>query len=192
MNEGFNFLRVVLSIVVGLGITTALNALGKIIKYRASIKVYWVGVLWELGVFWMLLLHWYSVWTFQKTPEWTYLKFLLLLLPSLALYLTSHLAFPEFREGHEYNLEKFYYHNRKYFFGAAATYFVFDALSSRLLLNVGWLTLDNVLRLFGFILVLLCARTSNHRFHAAAALAALTGLILYVFLFANTPLTVQF
>lgn len=115
MSESFTYLRIVLSIVVGLGLTTALNALGKVIKYRKFIQTYWVAILWELGVLLMLLLHWFSTWSYQNTNDWTYPKFLLLLLPSMSLYVTSHLAFPEFHENQHYDLQKFYYRNRKYF-----------------------------------------------------------------------------
>lgn len=188
MNDSFNYLRVVLSIVVGLGLTTALNALAKIIKYRQYIRVYWVGVLWEVGILLMLLQHWFGLWNFQTSQGWTYPKFLLLLLPSISLYVTSHLAFPEIREGKQYDLEKVYYRNRKYFFGAAMTYFVFDGLSSTLILNEGWIELDNGFRLLGLLIVFLCARSDNRTVHAVVALIALAALIIFILMFSNAPL----
>ena len=191
MNESFNYLRIILTVVVGLGLTTALNALGKVIKFRPFIKVYWVAVLWEIGVLLMLLLHWYSVWVFHMIQDWTYLKFVLLLLPSFSLYVTSHLAFPEFQQGKKYDLEKFYYQNRKYFFGAAATYFVLDALQSRLILTAPWVTLDNGFRLFAIFIVIASARSTSHRFHASASLMALATLVAYIFIFSNVPLSAQ-
>lgn len=189
MNESFNYLRIVLSIVIGLGLTTALNSLGKVIKFRQFVRFYWVAVLWEIGVLLMLLLHWYSIWTFHQTHDWTYPKFLLLLLPSMSLYVTSHLAFPEFLQGHKYDLESFYYRNRKFFFGAASTYFVFDALQSRLILGNAWLELDNGFRVLGILLVLASANTENRKFHAVVSLIALATLITYILIFSNTPLT---
>lgn len=188
MTDSFTFLRVVSSIVVGLGLTTALNALAKMIKHRHLIKVYWVAVLWEVGILLMLLLHWFGIWHFQAIPDWTYPKFLLLLLPSIALYVTSHLAFPEIREGVKYDLEKVYYRNRQYFFGAGLLYFVFDGLSSTLILRQSWLELDNGFRLLGIMIVFLCARSEDRRFHAVVSLVALAGLIGFILLFGNTPL----
>jgi hypothetical protein len=186
--DSFSYLRVVLSIVVGLGLTTALNALAKIIKYRQSIRVYWVAVLWEVGILLMLLQHWYGTWDFQRARDWNYPRFVLLLLPSLSLYVTSHLAFPEIREGKKYDLEDLYYRNRRFFFGIALTYFVFDGLSSTVLLHQGWLELDNGFRLLGIVIVLFCARTANRTFHAAVALIALASLVAYILLFSSSPL----
>lgn len=188
MSDSFNYLRVVSSIVVGLGLTTALNALAKMIKYRQQIKVYWVAILWELGVLLMLLLHWFGIWNFTMILEWTYPKFLLLLLPSVALYLTSHLAFPELQTGQKYDLEKFYYRNRRYFFGAGLAYFVSDGLASTLILNQAWLELDNGFRLLGVLLVVTSARSDNRTAHAVMALIALAGLVGYILVFGNTPL----
>ncbi len=192
MDPVFSYLRIVLSIVVGLGLTTALNVLGKIIKYRHSIKIYWVAVLWQVGILLILLQYWYGIWNFQNTYDWTYPKFLLLLLPSISLYITSQLAFPEIREGKRYDLEKAYYQNRKYFFGAGMTYFVFDALSSTLILNRDLIELGNGFRLLGLVIVFLCARTDNRKFHAVAALVAMAFLLIYIWMFGNTPLTANF
>lgn len=173
---------------VGLGLTTALNALAKMIKYRQFIRVYWVAVLWEVGILLMLLLHWFGIWHFQTIPDWTFPKFLLLLLPSIALYVTSHLAFPELREGVKYDLEKVYYRNRHYFFGAGLTYFVFDGISSTLILRQSWLELDNGFRLLGILIVLASAWSDDRRFHAVVSLIALAGLVGFILVFGNTPL----
>ena len=94
MFEIFNYLAIVLSIVVGMGLTSALDALANLIKFRANIKFYWVAILWELGVLLMLLQHWFGIWDFQSMEDWTYPKFLLILIPPISLYITSHLAFP--------------------------------------------------------------------------------------------------
>lgn len=189
MFEIFNYLAIVLSIVVGLGLTTALDALTRLVKYRKNIKIYWVPILWEMGVLLMLLLHWFGIWNYQEMQDWTFPKFLLLLLPAISLYITSHLAFPEIHEGKKYDMEDNYYRNRRYFFGAALSYFVFDGISSTLLYDIGnWFSLENGFRLAGIALVYISARSDNRTIHAVISILALAALIAFVLIFSNTAL----
>lgn len=188
MFEQFDYLATGFSIVIGLGVTSILNGFGKLIKNREHIKIYWVGILWAIAVLSVLILFWYGVWNINEVRGWTYPLFLLQLLPSIFLYMTSELAFPALSEGKNYDLKKYYFDNRKWFFGATFLYFLGDAAANTILLENGnWLNPENGFRLAGLVLVTISGISDSHRVHSILSVVAVTFLVFFVLIFSNVP-----
>jgi len=122
--EIFNFLAIVMSIIVGLAITTTLDGLSKMIEYRKNVRPYWVHILWVLSLLFLILQYWFGILAFQQVQAWTYPTFVIMLLPPIALYMVADLAFPDFEEGKKYIMRDYFYAQRRWFFGLAALYFI--------------------------------------------------------------------
>jgi hypothetical protein len=95
----FDYLSVMVSIVLGLGVAQLLTTLGVIIRERDHIKPYWLTVLW-IGI--LVLIHvqtWWAMFGMRDHEGWSFPGFFMLLLQPILLYLLSSLLTPNLDAG---------------------------------------------------------------------------------------------
>jgi hypothetical protein len=128
----FEYLMVMVSIILGLSITQVLRGLSKIA--RSSQRS---GVVVTYGVF-LFALHvqtWWALWDLSAVPEWNFVFFLMLIsLPSV-LFATSELLFPMATTA-ETNWQAHYASVRKWFLSVLAFWTVLAVLETRIFLGV--------------------------------------------------------
>lgn len=113
--EPFDYLAVLISIVLGLGITQLLSGFGRWLEQRASVRAHAPAVLWAA---FLLLVHiqtWWAMFALRHWPDWTFIQFLLVLLQPILLYLLAHLVFP--LAGGGLDLRGNFLAQRRWFFG---------------------------------------------------------------------------
>jgi len=69
--DGFNYLSVMVSIVVGLGLTQLFAGIGNLVQVRRRVKLYPLHSLWVLLVIVLHLHMWWSFWALRAVAEWT-------------------------------------------------------------------------------------------------------------------------
>ena len=104
----FEFLMVLVSIIIGLGITEILTGVAQTIRRRESVRYFWVHSILVVAVFLAQLQQWWESWGLRIVPEWTFVGLLMMLGGPICLYLIAHLLFPEPGETTNY---------REYYFG---------------------------------------------------------------------------
>ena len=114
--QSFEFLMIVVSIIVGLGITQLLAGIVRIL--RVELKPYWIHELWVFYVFLSLLQYCWSLFDLEARSDWIFVELLGLLTPPVILYLVASLLFPP--RSSEPDLSDFYYAHRKPIFGLLA------------------------------------------------------------------------
>ena len=90
----FDYLLVVVSIIIGLALTHLLEGVGQIIQPRISVTVYWVHLVWVAVVFLACIVFWWAYWEYRDT-EMTYFSYIVVLMGPILLFLLSDLLFPE-------------------------------------------------------------------------------------------------
>jgi hypothetical protein len=103
----FEFLMVLVSIIIGLGLAEILTGVARLIRGRASIEGYWVHAVAVVTIFTALLQQWWEIWSLRSAPEWTFLGLLMMLCGPVGLFLMAHLVFPE--PLHDVKLRTYYY-----------------------------------------------------------------------------------
>jgi len=103
----FEFLIVLVSIIVGLGVTEILSGVAMQIRHRDTVKGYWVHSAGVTLIFIALIQNWWELWDRRDVAQWSFLGLVLMLIPPASLYLASHLIFPEPIAGS--NLRHYYY-----------------------------------------------------------------------------------
>ncbi|PZR59494.1 MAG: hypothetical protein DLM50_01305 [Candidatus Meridianibacter frigidus] len=184
--NAFDYLIILLSIILGLAIATLLGNFARLIDNRERIKLYWVSVLWAILLFLIQIQHWWSEYALQSVAHWTFGLFLLVLLTPVGLFLLSSIVLPQTIDGNE-DIEAWYYRNRVWFFSIWMTLplisFAKDAVNG----SFAW-NLNNGLQLIAFFLLGTALFTENRRAHAALVIV-LAALIFYylVALFVQLP-----
>ena len=103
----FEFLMVMVSIIIGLGISELLTGVARLLRSRRETKAYWVQLVLVAAVFIVLVQQWWEFWQLRTMQEWTFAIVLLYLGELVCLFLIAHLLFPEHVRGAD--LRAYYY-----------------------------------------------------------------------------------
>jgi hypothetical protein len=103
----FEFLMILVSVVIGLGLTEILTGWASLLRARGEVRAYWVHVLLQCGVFFALLQQWWEFWEMEGMGEISFFAVLVVLAPPIILFLIAHLLFPTRAQGAD--LEEYYY-----------------------------------------------------------------------------------
>ena len=115
MNE-FGYLSVLISIILGLGITQLMTGLGRVIVSRERVRLYWPTVAWVALLLILHILTWWTMFGLQNYHNWDFLAFLVVLLQPIVLYLLAALILSNFTADPQMDLKASYYANAKWFF----------------------------------------------------------------------------
>lgn len=143
--DAFSYLIVLISIILGLGITRLLTGLGQQIEFRHLIRSYWPAIAWAVV---LLLIHvqtWWSMFGMRGHEGWIFLDFLLVLLQPITLYLLAALVLPAVGAESPTDLRVHYYAQSRWFFSLLGVLLVVSLLKDVALsgslpsaLNVGF------------------------------------------------------
>lgn len=127
--DEFGYLSVLLSIVLGLGITQLLTGLGRLIQARERVRGYWPSPTWAGFLLVAHVQTWWAMFGLRDHTSWTFFVFLLVLLQPALLYLLAALVLPDFGETAdpsegEVHLRRHYFRQSRWFFTIAVALLV--------------------------------------------------------------------
>ncbi|CAA9346613.1 MAG: hypothetical protein AVDCRST_MAG68-3952 [uncultured Gemmatimonadetes bacterium] len=112
----FEHLSVLISIVLGLGLTHLLASLHRLIQARGRVRLYWLPLLWTALIFVSLIEWWWAAFGLRQETVWNFFYFLFILLSPVSLYLAAAFVLPDVETGESYDLREYYYDSRFWFF----------------------------------------------------------------------------
>ena len=131
----FDYLSVLISIVLGLGITNLLGGLATLVRRRSRIAMYWPLPVWIVTLFLIHVQTWWAMFGLREIQHWSFEAFLVVLMQPVLLYLMSALILPESMDGEtKIDLKETYFRERAWFF-AAFLAVLFVSLSKDLVLS---------------------------------------------------------
>src|SRR5262245_56333943 len=92
--DAFNYLAVLISIILGLSITQLLGGFGRLIQGRREARFYWPAVLWSGILLVVAVQSWWAMFALRFQTEWDFLGFAVVLLHPTLLYLACALILP--------------------------------------------------------------------------------------------------
>ena len=172
----FEFLMVLMSIIVGLGIAALLTGVADLLRARRESTLYWVHGMIVLTIFLALAQVWWESRALRTVPEWTFVGLLLMLASPTCLFMIAHLLFPRDPDVTDY--EKYYFEVAQalWLLGAAAA--TVGSLFRPIVFGETLLVVDNLSSLPTILICVSLALTNNRRAHALLA----PSLLVVVFL----------
>ncbi|MDX3906212.1 MAG: hypothetical protein QHC78_11035 [Pigmentiphaga sp.] len=128
-HDVFPHIRIVMGMVIGLGVTRLLSGLSRIVQHPRHYPVYPVHIAW---VFWLLLMlvhFWWWQFNLYLVPEWTFGKYLFIIVYAIVLFLLCTLLFPDSLEDYD-GYEDYFFARRAWFFGLLAVAFCLDIVDT--------------------------------------------------------------
>lgn len=168
--DAFNYLSVMVSLVLGLGLTQLFAGIGNMVQIRRRMKPYWLHSVWIALLIALHLQMWWSFWAMRIVQDWTYAGFTYVLIGPATLGVASHIILPELIDGH-IDVEKHYYDTRKVFFSMLAVATVWSIFLEPLMGLRPLLIPFRFVQVLGFALMVLCVVSDSRRVHALATLA---------------------
>ena len=166
--QAFEYLGVLVSVVIGLAMTHLVLGVIRVIHARESTNVYWVHLLWVFNILYTLLGFWWFFFAWQSLPEWSRAVFYLFIAYALCLSVAAGLLFPLTKAAQDF--QEFFYKHSRWFFGSLILVQILDLIEVLAKANIGIRPIPEVyFPHLGFVLVGLAIAmfTSNRRFHAA-------------------------
>lgn len=163
--DEFNYLSVLISIILGLGITQLLTGLGRLINGRAQVRWYWPTVAWAGFLLVIHIQTWWAMFGLRGHSDWNFLAFLVVLLQPILLYLLSALIFPDMTGQETVDLRANYYAHAGWFFGLSMTVVAISLLKDVILNGSLPEPLNTAIQVAFFILGGVAAVTRREWFH---------------------------
>jgi len=182
--QPFEYLSVLISIILGLGITQLLSGFGRWLEQRATFRVYGPAIAWAAFLLVVDIQTWWSMFGLRGQEHWTFLQFVIVLLQPILLFLLAVLAFPT--SASEVDLRTNYFLQRRWFFGILLLLLVVSVLKDLVISG----KLPNAANL-GFHAVFFATSagallTRRDGYHRAIAYVGLAGLLVYIALLFET------
>lgn len=176
----FEYLSVLVSIVIGLGISSLLSGAARLIQLRHRARMYLPTLVWMGILFLANVQIWWVAFDRRDVEEWNFFLFLLYLLIPIGAVVLSYLVLPDLGDEDQVDLKASYFENRSWFFG------IFAALPVVSLVEewvhdgrVPW-DVDAAFRVVFSATALLAARSRSETFHAVNAALAAALFLAYV------------
>lgn len=175
----FEFLLVVVSIVLGLGITELLAGFVRILRgelVAGKLHALWLFVIFQLQV----QLAW-GLWGLQSKVEWQYQEFLLLLLAPVMLYLTASVIFPSV--GSDESLDVHLIRRRRPLFMLLTGYVFVTGLFSWFLFDEDLTLTSAIIRIPAIAILVTLAIAEGRRLHLVLGLLVLALQLWFTYVF---------
>jgi hypothetical protein len=114
--DAFNYLSVLLSIILGLAITQILKGVRGIALARSRVIPYWPTFVLAVLLFFMNVQSWWAMFGLREVRVWTFPMFAVVLLQTTSQYLLAALVLPDFFGEETVDLRAHYYAHHRLFF----------------------------------------------------------------------------
>jgi hypothetical protein len=188
MNTG-EYLSVLVSIVIGLGLSHLLGSVGKLLSRRKRVQVYAPSVMTAMIVFLAHVQFWWGSFEFGRRIESNFFAFLIFLVTPILLYLIAVLVLPELDQDDSgvVSLREHYYEARPWFYGLSALIPVATAVRNAGFQGDALWNQDRPFELAFFLIALAGALTASERVHRVIPMAMLALFVVMVVLTSLRP-----
>jgi len=116
----FDYLAVLISIILGLAIAQVLQSYRGLALARTRTTVFWPTLIWSLLVLLLAVQSWWAMFGLHALTVWRFADFAIVLAQAIGVYMLAALVLPDFGGEAPIDLAAHYANHRRLFFGALA------------------------------------------------------------------------
>lgn len=175
----FEYLMVMVSIILGLGATQALRGLSKLAQ---SAQPFAPVALWSITLFYLHIQVWWGYWDMASVTDWTQLTYYLIVFLPCALFAAIELLVP-IGAGAQTNWREHFFSVRYWFFGTVITFQAMATASSYVIADVPLTHPYRIVQVAVMLIAVSGLFTTSARAHvwisAVYIVVMLTGQVLF-------------
>jgi len=174
----FDFLLVLVSIILGLGLSEILTGFGQLLRHRAEAHLPAIHCAFSVLVLLVLLQDWWGSWGLRGMGHLNFPDFLLFTSGPILLFLIAYLTFPQHVLDRE--LEAYYFEQAPVLWSLGALYVVTTIVFRPIAIGVPLMTPANALRGSAVSICVLLASTRRKPVHVIGVGVGMLLFLLYV------------
>lgn len=178
--SAFEYVTVLISIVLSLGITQILTGVAGIIKKAHKVTLYWPHVLWVLFVLLLHIQEWWITYELKGHQSWKLPFFLFIMIYPINLFVMARLLFPDKLKGKIIDLKQFYFKNYKKLFFLLILSAILSVIFNLTILKMA--ISDQILQLLLIAIIssITIKETTSEWIHKVVAIVVLFSLIVSI------------
>lgn len=171
----FEYISILVSIILGLGITQILSAFADLLYNYKKVKFYWPQLLWVLFILFLQIQDWFVFYQLERISVWNLPLLLFVLAYPITLFICSKMLLPTNKEEERIDMKAFYYNQFPVIFLFVAIGIVLSILFNVLLLNRAVIEQSVLLAFLLFTLYLIGNKGKNEILHKLLSIAIIAG-----------------
>ncbi len=178
----FEFVTVLISIILGLGITQIMSGLADLIHQWEKAKLYWPHLLWVVLVFILHVQEWWLVYQLKSMTVWRLPFFLFQVLYPISLFILARILFPLPNDEDATDMRSFYFKNYRKLFILVMILSILSALENIFVHGLGadgWIVNAGI---FATLLVATWSKSISPRLHQLLAILLLLTMVIGILL----------
>lgn len=180
--DPYSHVRVLFSIVLGLGVSRLLGGIARIVQHPKQYRVYWVHLVWVLYLFLYLIHFWWWEFRLSQLVQWTFPLYFFVTMYATLLFLLCTLLFPETMTDYD-GFEGYFYSRKGWIFSLLAVLFLAD-IADTLIKGRQYFYMLGFVYYFRtaslLVLSLVAIKVNNRRFQAAFAIFAVICEVAFI------------
>jgi len=177
----FEYLSVLISIIIALGINEVLMSWGRLIRNRRSVRFYWLHGFWSAFVLFLMIQFWWGFWNYRVVENWSFLNLMTAVLEAMTLVLCAIQLMPGRASRAGIDLRERYFDSRRPFFILGALTILQMAITDISMIGIPIIHPENFVRLAAICLAGLLAWSPNPKLHEFIPVIALLNLAAFLF-----------
>lgn len=178
--DAFEYLSVLISIVLGLALTQLLTSAGRLIQVRERVIAWWPVLVWIASLLLIIVQSWWALFEYRDHASWTLLEFALILAHPTVLFLMCVLLLPDADREGPIDLKANYFAQKAWFFSGAVGV-VLLSLARPLVFDGEFpFDPDRVFQIAFLVTAVACMFSRRERVHKLVALTVPASLLAYV------------
>ncbi len=165
----FEYVSVLISIILGLGITQIVTGLADLIHQWDRVKIYWPHLLWIFLIFFLHIQEWWATYELKDFDSWRLTTFLFVILYPIILFILAKLLFPFGFNENIIHLKSFYFENFRRIFGWSIVLVLLAFSTNVFILNYPWVDQVPQLAIVVMLMPIVISNTKNEITHKVLA-----------------------
>jgi len=158
--EVFEYIGVLISVILGLGITHLSTGASKLIQHRDEVKFYLPHIVWTANILIFILLIWWGMFSWSDHDDWYAFEYLFITLYAIVAFFLASMLYP-WDMAKDIDVREYFFKNRVWFFSALFVAWCIDCTGTVIKADAGLRPIPQ--GYFGFL--------------GAQMLIALTGIV---------------
>lgn len=162
--EIFEYISVLTSIIIGLGIAHLLRGIAGLVQHPGRYTIYWVHLVWVGYMFFNMVFFWWWEFALSGITTWLFQDYLFIVFYAVVLYLMCAMLFPGDLSGYD-GFKDYFMSRRRWFFGLLLVSFIVDIYDTWLKGADHFMNLGLSYMMMNLVYLVMCVAgiTSNRR-----------------------------
>lgn len=180
--SAFEYVSILVSIILGLGITQILSSFSDLLYHYKTIRFYWPHTIWVMFILFLHIQDWFITYQLRNKPVWHLPELLFVLLYPIMLFIAAKMLLPTNDEEERSNMKVFFKSQFPVIFFIIAISILISILFNILLLQKEILQQIPLILFFSAMLYISLKKIDSEKLHALIAIVIAVASVFSVIL----------